>query len=141
MADCTPVATPADGVLSRFKDQEGRRDKDNMSMVGLLLYAAYAVDIAYTVQALGRHLQAFGPEHWNAAKRVMRHLKNTRELGICFSTPEGSAGSELVNYCDTDWGVDPDTPVDDGLRVLGDLRECELGQQAPSYGGALVCGG
>ena len=78
MADCKPVATPAEGILARLADDvEGKADAEYMSLVGSLLYAAMITrpDIAYAVQALGRHLQASGPEHWVAAKRVLRYVK------------------------------------------------------------------
>jgi hypothetical protein len=78
--------------------------------VGSLLYAGVTTrpDIAYAVESLGRHMQRSGPEHRTAAKRVMRYLNGTRDLGLKFSGGEGST-QELVGYCDADWGGDPDT--------------------------------
>lgn len=110
MSDCKPVATPAEGVLSRETcDGEGSPDGEYMSLVGSLLYAAMVTrpDIAYAVQALGRHLQASGPEHWMAAKRVLRYLKGTRDMGIVYGLTDDSL--ELHGYCDADWGGDRDT--------------------------------
>ena len=112
MSQCKPVSTPAEGVLRRLEAGQGRVDPQYMSMVGSLLYAAMTTrpDIAYAVQALGRHLQASGAEHVNAAKRVLRYLKGTRELGIKFSAAGSrAAGGELVGYSDSDWGGDIDT--------------------------------
>lgn len=111
MQECKPVATPAEGVLTRIKAEDGAvPDGEYMSMVGSLLYAAMMTrpDIAYAVQALGRHMQASGPEHVVAAKRVMRYLQGTRELGIKYGPIEPSK-LELAGYCDSDWGSDLDT--------------------------------
>jgi hypothetical protein len=111
MAECKSVATPAEGVLSRVKPEDGASaDGEYMSMVGSLLYAATMTrpDIAYAVQALGRHMRASGPEHVTAAKRVMRYLQGTREMGIQFGPTEVSE-LELEGYCDSDWGSDLDT--------------------------------
>lgn len=75
-----------------------------------MLYAARVTrpDIAYAVQALSRHLQSCGPKHWEAAKRVLRYLKGTRELGLKFSA-SGNINPVLVGYSDADWGGDPTT--------------------------------
>ena len=82
MDECKPVGTPAEGALARNK--EAGPDRNFMSMVGSLLYAAMVTrpDIAYAVQALGRHLQSTTDEHFVAAKRVLRYLKETKELGL-----------------------------------------------------------
>ena len=81
-----------------------------MSLVGSLLYAAVVTrpDIAFAVQRLGRHLQASGPEHWRAAKRVLRYLKGTRQLGIQYRGA-GAGEPQLQGYCDADWGGDVET--------------------------------
>jgi hypothetical protein len=110
MADCRPVATPAEGVLPRLTPEEGGRpDSYYMSLVGSLLYAAMVTrpDIAYTVQALGRHSQSSGPVHWDAAKRLLRYLKGTRELGIKYGGHEGPM--EQIGFSDSDWAVDHET--------------------------------
>lgn len=81
-----------------------------MSLVGSLVYAAMVtrLDIAHRIQVLGRHLQASGQEHWTAAKRVLRYLKGTRELGIVYGA-NGARDIELYGYCDADWAGDIET--------------------------------
>jgi hypothetical protein len=108
LADSKPVATPAEGILSRLTAEDGGKvDREYMSLVGSLLYAAMVTrpDIAYAVQALGRHLNSSGPEHWVAAKRVLRYLKGTHDIGIKY----GRGDLELYGYCDADWAGDKDT--------------------------------
>ena len=104
MDDCKPIGTPAEGYLSRT---EGDASIEYMSMVGSLLYAAMVTrpDIAYAVQALGRHMQAVSEEHFKAAKRVLRYLQGTKHMGIKYSSGE----MKLVGYSDSDWGSDKNT--------------------------------
>ena len=79
-------------------------------MVGSLLYAAMVTrpDIAYAVQALGRHLQGTTDEHFVAAKRVLRYLKGTKELGLKYGTSSGGKPI-VVGYADADWASDKET--------------------------------
>lgn len=118
MAECKPVGAPAEGVLSRITAEDGGRpDKLYMSIVGSLLYASIITrpDITYAVQALGRHMQASGNEHMIAAKRVLRYLQGTKDLGLIYDA--GEAGSDngmeqqpcVFGFSDADWGGDLDT--------------------------------
>jgi hypothetical protein len=108
MEDSKPVPTPAEGVLRRLSD--GHPDNEYMQLVGSVLYLATISrpDIAFAVQNLGRHMQRVGPDHWTAAKRLLRYLSGTRHHGIQFSgnAPEAI---KLVGYCDADWAGDLDT--------------------------------
>jgi hypothetical protein len=108
MEECKPVGTPAEGALSRNK--EAGPNREFMSMVGSLLYAAMVTrpDIAYAVQALGRHLQGTTDEHFVAAKRVLRYLKGTKELGLKYGTSPGGEPI-VVGYADADWASDKET--------------------------------
>lgn len=111
MEECKPVGTPAEGALSRNK--EAGPNREFMSMVGSFLYAAMVTrpDIAYAVQALGRHLQGTTDEHFVAAKRVLRYLKGTKELGLKYggTTAGGSSKPIVVGYADADWASDKET--------------------------------
>ena len=108
MEHCKSVATPTDGVLSRG---DGRVDGEYMCLVGSLLYSAMVTrpDIACAVQSLSRHMQAAGPEHWMAGKRVLRYLRGTRELGIKYGAMARGDSTRLEGYCDADWAGDVDT--------------------------------
>ena len=107
MEECKPVGTPAEGNLVRRK--EAGPDREYMSMVGSLLYAAMVTrpDIAYAVQALGRHLQGSTNEHFAAAKRVLRYLKGTKELGLKYGMTAGKP--IIVGFADADWASDKET--------------------------------
>ena len=108
-----PVGTPAEGVLTRIVSKdEDKPDTLYMSIVGSLLYASIMTrpDISFAVQALGRHMQASGPEHMVAAKRVLRYLQGTKELGLVYEAGDISRGKpSIVGYSDSDWAGDHDT--------------------------------
>jgi hypothetical protein len=110
MSRCKPVDTPAEERLRRLPEGQGGPDKTYMSLVGALLYGAVMTrpDILYAVSSLGRHLQATGPDHWRAAKRVLKYLKGTMEVGIVYGG-QGAKELELEVYSDADWGGDIDT--------------------------------
>jgi len=76
MSDCKPVSTPVEGYLPRVENAGPSRDF--MCLVGSLLYTATISrpDIAYAVQALGRHMQNSTEEHYLAGKRILRYLQD-----------------------------------------------------------------
>ena len=74
------------------------------SLIGSLMYAAVCTrpDITYHVIALARHMQEPAESHWNAAKRILRYLKGTRDQGLTY----GKGSTDLIGYCDSDWAGD-----------------------------------
>ncbi len=110
LSDCNPVGTPIEGNLQRLEG--GKPNHEYMSIVGSLMYASVVCrpDITYAVQALSRHFQSCGPDHLNAAKRVLKYLKGTINKGIIYkSGSTGRAATGLIGYSDSDWGSDVDT--------------------------------
>jgi hypothetical protein len=107
MKDCKSVSTPAEGVLARNKEPQQQPSIEYMSITGSLLYAAMVTrpDLAFAVQSLGRHMQSSGPAHLSAAKRVLRYLQGSKDLGIRFS----GGNKTLLGYSDSDWAGDQDT--------------------------------
>ena len=120
MQDCKPIGTPAEGHLLRVENVGP--SKDYMCMVGSLLYAAMVTrpDIAFAVQALGRHMQNSTQEHYVAGKRILRYLQGTKDLGLKYGPTKGS-GTLIVGYADADWASDKETrrSVTAYLFVLG----------------------
>lgn len=112
MENCKPVATPAEGVLRRSSADQGAEvnDREYMSIVGCLIYASIITrpDLAYAVQALCRHMSAVTQEHRVAAKRVLRYLAGTRDMGIKFGVGFKAGSGELVGFSDSDYACDPD---------------------------------
>ena len=55
-------------------------------IIGVLNYLAQTVrpDIAIAVRMLSSFTKSPGLYHWKCAKRILRYLKGTRDLGICY---------------------------------------------------------
>ena len=108
MSDCKPVKTPTDPSHHLVKATEAEETLDQrlyQSLVGSLMYLATCTrpDIAYAVATLARFSSKPNQAHWVAAKRVLRYLKGTSNLGILF---RGSEPGSCVAYADADWAGD-----------------------------------
>ena len=89
--------------------------EDYRGIVGSLLYIAKQTrpDILATVTQLSRFLENPGRTHWVAAKRVLRYLKGTKDLELCYiKDPDGF---NLYGSADADWAGD----VDDRRSTTG----------------------
>jgi hypothetical protein len=56
------------------------------------------LDIAYSVNHLCQHMQTPTTAHWTNAKRVLRYLKGSVDLGLFYS----NASISLNAFCDSD---------------------------------------
>ena len=76
-------------------------------LIGTLLYAALGTrpDIAFAVTQLSRFNSDPTEEHLRYAKYVLRFLKGTKSLQICYN---GSLNAGLIGYSDSDWGENKD---------------------------------
>ena len=108
MNNCNPVSTPADPSNHLVKAAEDDEVVDQplyQSLIGSLMYLATCTrpDIAYSVGVLARFSSKPNQSHWTAAKRVLRYLKGTSNLGIVFKgdSPDGPAV-----FSDADWAGD-----------------------------------
>ena len=111
MADCNPVSTPIEPGkhYERTPDnEEGFETREFQALIGSLVYASIATrpDLSEAVGKLSQHMSRPNKEHWVAAKRLLRYVKGTLELGLKF---ERSNNFELVGYSDADWAGDVDT--------------------------------
>jgi len=77
------------------------------SVVGSLMYAMVCTrpDIAHVVRTISRFLSNPGKEHWSVVKWILRYLRGTTCLNICF----GGDKPTLVGYTDSDMGGDIDS--------------------------------
>lgn len=120
MRDCHATHTPAeqytlsnaDNASTIEEENEGDRGK-YMAMVGSLLWVTKTrPDIAHAVGVLTRFMQNPGPAHMTAAKRVMRYLKGTNNMGLNYSgyDSEGRITKEVQvsAYADASWAGDLD---------------------------------
>ncbi|KAL3835280.1 hypothetical protein ACJIZ3_003671 [Penstemon smallii] len=77
------------------------------SAVGSLMYAMVCTrpDIAHAVGIVSRFLSNPGKEHWEAVKWIMRYLRGSSDLRLCF----GSEKPTLIGYTDSDMAGDIDS--------------------------------
>src|ERR1043165_8778811 len=110
-----PRNTPLGSHLKLTKDQCPRTEEEKANMarvpyasaVGSLMYAMVCTrpDIAHAVGVVSRFLSNPGREHWEAVKWVLRYLKGTSKMGLCFKGKD----SVLRGYTDADLGGCKDT--------------------------------
>ncbi|KAG9449468.1 hypothetical protein H6P81_009433 [Aristolochia fimbriata] len=76
------------------------------SAVGSLMYAMVCTrpDIAFVVGVVSRFLANLSKEHWAAVKWILRYLKKTSRLCLCF----GGSKPILEGFTNADWAGDLD---------------------------------
>ncbi|KAL0270911.1 UNVERIFIED_CONTAM: hypothetical protein PYX00_008181 [Menopon gallinae] len=105
MSDCKPVTSPLDVSIRLEKKNEANENLPFRELIGALMWISVATrpDIAYAVSSLSQFNNCFGRTHWTAAKRILRYLKGTMNVGITYEkSTEG-----IVGYSDADWGACP----------------------------------
>jgi hypothetical protein len=101
LSDCRPVSTPLDPGMcldaslapSTPAEVAFMRTVDYIGVVGALMYLAIVThpDIAYVVGVLCRFMANPGPEHWKAAKHLLRYV------------------ASIINFCLL-YKLDPNVP-------------------------------
>lgn len=107
LAEANAVSLPMDAGAKLHKcasDAERAVDKPYREAIGKLLYAANCSrpDIIYVVGKLAQFVSDPSLEHFSIAKRVLRYLKGTLDLGIQY----GPAPTTLQGYSDSDLAGD-----------------------------------
>jgi hypothetical protein len=105
MGDAYGVSTPIDGSVDLYESSGSASDMPYRKAIGSLMYLMVGArpDIAFAVSQLSRFVEAPTILQWNDVKRVMRYIKHTTNLGLCYV---GNGGFELKGHCDSDWGGD-----------------------------------
>ena len=105
-------STPMElGIKKSIADYNGIVTKTEtttyQSMIGSLMYAMTQSwpDLAYAVSFLSHFLQNPGPVHIKAAQRVLRYLKQTKNIGITYDGKQPG----FYGYSDADYGEDIQT--------------------------------
>lgn len=101
------------------------QDVPYRELVGGVMYLATHTrpDIMFTISTLAQFMQNPGRAHWEAAKRVLRYLKKTRDVKLTF----GHIPGDLEAFSDADWGSQPHRHSISGYAIL-------LNGGAVSYG-------
>lgn len=94
MKDANPAKTPMEASLKLSKQENHPEALDipYRELIGCLMYLAVSTrpDIAYAVSYLSQFNSYYGPEHWTAAKRVLRYLKETLEMSLIYRLSQES---------------------------------------------------
>lgn len=111
MTECNPLSTPMEQNL-KLTSIEGKEFEDATKyrqLVGSLIYLTTTrPDISFTIGILSRFMQKPCEGHWSAAKRVLRYLKGTQDLGIKYTQVDDFS---LIGYSDSDFDGDKETGV------------------------------
>lgn len=116
MLDCNGVKMPIDpGIqLTRNLDENGNvgpiADVPYQQLIGSLMYLSTGTrpDISYAVNTLSKFLKTPSNDHWQAARRILKYLKSTIDLGIVFDGTNNNA-NRLIAYSDADYASCPET--------------------------------
>lgn len=107
MSECRPVGTPMEPGVKLSVEEDTKTGREDFQvpyreLIGSLMYLSVGTrpDIAHAVSSLNQFNDCHTKTHWEAAKRVLRYLKETCDLGIVFRR------SDVVPtiYTDADWG-------------------------------------
>ena len=71
------------------------------SAVGSIMYAQVCTrpDLAFVTGMLGRFQSNPGPDHWKAAKKVLRYMQGTKDFMLTYKK---SDNLEVIGYSDSD---------------------------------------
>jgi len=115
MENCNAVKNPiVPGTKLSKDDTETKVDATLFKqVVGSLMYlTATRPDLMYGVSLISRFMSSPTESHWFAAKRILRYLKGTTELGIYYKK-EGN--TKVMAYTDSDFARD----IDDRRNTSG----------------------
>ena len=112
MQDANAVDVPmaADTKLHKAADGEEPLDTTRYpyrELIGTLLFLSVCTspDIACVVNKLTRYMSVPTIKHWEAAKKLLRYVGGTKDLGLTY----GGGMEEPLGYCDADHNGDTDT--------------------------------
>ncbi|XP_040361347.1 secreted RxLR effector protein 161-like [Rosa chinensis] len=108
MKNCNLVYNPIVPGCKLFKDEKGVRVDETLfkQMVGCLMYlTATRSDLMYSMSLISRYMAKPTELHMMAAKKILRYLRGTTELGIFYK--KGGC-EELVGFAYSNYARDLD---------------------------------
>ena len=115
MSKAKAICSSLAGHLKLSSKQCPTSEKDMKEMskvpyafvVGILMYVMVCTrpDIAHVVGVVSRSLTNLGKEHWEALKWILRYLRSTSKVCLCF----GSGEPMLDGYTYSDMAGDVDS--------------------------------
>jgi hypothetical protein len=116
MQDCNGTWTPMDArPPAEFTPLDSESQHLYQSLIGSIMYIMLGTrpDLAFTVSALSKFSASAGQIHLTLAKRVLRYLHKTIDMGITYSRTgsdiqqlQPTSNASLVGYTDSDWAGD-----------------------------------
>ena len=106
MDKCNSVGNPIVPGCRLSKDEEGTKVDASMfkQVVGSLMYlTATRPNLMYCVSLISRFMSCPTEQHWLAAKRLLRYLMGTMNMGILYKKGDYK---ELMAYSDSDFAGD-----------------------------------
>ncbi|GAA0157928.1 hypothetical protein LIER_15083 [Lithospermum erythrorhizon] len=98
MEDCKPVSTPVE-VGMKMKIDSTKETVNPTVFKSLTTFTH--LDIMYAVGLVSRYMEKSKQDHLIAAKRILRYIKGTLELGLFYMH---SHDFKLVGYSDSNYG-------------------------------------
>lgn len=112
MQNCNPAVTPMEPGLKLSKTSEGNKVNATLykQIIGSLRYLCNTrPDIAYSVGVVSRFMEEPRETHLLAAKRILRYVKGSLDLGILFPVRMNEeTKAEFLGFTDADWCGDQD---------------------------------
>ncbi|XP_031279150.1 secreted RxLR effector protein 161-like [Pistacia vera] len=108
MNNCKSVDSPLIPSQRLSKEDDAKKVDEGVykSLIGCLLYlTATMPDLMFTTSLLSRFMSKPSEIHYKSAKRVLRYIKGTTELGIWFRRAKKFS---LIGYSDSDWASSVD---------------------------------
>ena len=117
MTGVNPVTTPMEPNTHLTREDCPPPDKQNKAfkreyqrIIGALMYLLFTrPDLAHSVNQCSRFMSNPGVVHMNAAKRILRYLAGTMEMGITYTAQPKSRENVLWGFADADHAGDPDS--------------------------------
>lgn len=102
MSESNPVVTPLCVSQKLEKPKNACYNNDYQKLIGALMYLSVCTrpDICHAVSYLSQFNTCNDTQHFVAAKRVVRYLKGTPALGLCYRRGD----CLLQGYADADFG-------------------------------------
>ena len=110
MHKCSPSPAPIvkGDKFGTFQCPRNQCETDQMksvpyaSAVGSIMYAQVCTrpDLAFVTGMLGRFQSNPGPDHWKAAKKVLRYMQGTKDFMLTYKRTDNL---EIVGYSDSDF--------------------------------------
>ena len=124
--DCNGIKTPMSTTVDLNESSQSTATQVCLfqSIVGSLMYIASSTrpDIQYSTSKLAQYMSAPTQMHLNAAKRVLRYLKETKSVGLVY---KNNHNDNLEIHADADFANGDDSRSISGVAVFfgGNLIE------------------